>query len=232
MPNTRLPEFGLVLPEQFVEIPLSGDEDTRSEIIYEMVRDTFGPDEGESDRFLHTLAFWVGVTEAVDEQGAHLAALMPVPRQDGQGFDTITLVMTLVETTLVTPDVAIEGLLALLRSRLPHADVRPIDLPCGPAAAAVELGAYQFPPELHPDGIAVEMPQGRFQVHIPLPGQAWTAIFEMTTTALDDWDDCCVLMAAIMRTVGFGELEYDEQGVELVPEPPTKTDIGSALTKS
>jgi hypothetical protein len=203
--ETTYPSIFFALPPEFTEIPLDDDVEVRGARIAEIVQhglDT-SPEEYDEQAIAEAVALWVVISQNIEEEGAQFGALMIAPKDDGSESDTMTLAMMFAETQIAPPAIAVTGVLEILTRRLPNADVRVIELPCGPAVAAVEQGAYHFPAELHPDHVAVDLPQGRFQVYIPVPDQPWMVVFDMTTSAVDQWDDCCEMMAGVMRTVAF-----------------------------
>jgi hypothetical protein len=228
MTELAIPRVYLTLPESFMQIPLDADEEARAARIGALVERGADVSGGtvDAEQIFQALVFLVTFSENLVDEGAQLAALMLAPRADGNGFDHFTLAMALAETDLTPPETAVQGTLEIVQRRTPSADVRLVDLPCGPAVASVEVGAYHFPAEINPAGNAVELPQGKFQMHIPIPGEPWMAIFDMTTTALDDWADSCMLVAAIMQTVSFAEPVYNEDGLRLRTEP-WKPDYGA-----
>jgi hypothetical protein len=80
-------------------------------------------------------------------------------------------------------------------------DTRWLDLPCGPAVAVVSAREVRLRVK---DGMdPAELPVGQVQVHVPFPANPWIAVFTLETTALEQWDEMCALMAEAVKSVRF-----------------------------
>jgi hypothetical protein len=79
--------------------------------------------------------------------------------------------------------------------RDPLLDTRWLDLPCGPAVGIVSVRDV-------PLG-AGHLPVGQIQVHVPFPRDPWIALFTLETTALEQWDRVCGVMAGMAKSIRF-----------------------------
>lgn len=164
------------------------------------------PRAGEDDGLMGVLLAATGVEFAA-------IGLFRIPEG---GVAHCTLTIAAVPSGSTRAEVVASGIREVF-VRDPLRDTRWLDLPCGPAVAVVSIRAVPapesppdaVPPDMPPGepplapGEAAELPIGQIQVHVPFPGEPWIAVFTLETTALDQWDEICELMAATVKSVGF-----------------------------
>jgi len=141
-----------------------------------------------------------------EEFGGYLVSLVPAMRRTnirvfgkfavGDGPDFLaTLTLALVPFPETEPLESVAGALAdIYRRRHPRAEVRLVDLPAGPAMAAIEGGEFRLPPELTGNSVEEVRTQIKAMYQIPWPDgrsvvmlsviaeseQAWPAVAEAT----------------------------------------------------
>jgi hypothetical protein len=115
-----------------------------------------------------------------------------------------------VETDQTDPDVAAQGILAILLQD-PLNDARRLDLPCGPAVSCITLREVTLSPDVTASGEEEKLLTGQIQVHVPFPTGPYTAVFTLHTASTDYWGEFCDMTVAILRTVDFTEPEPEPE---------------------
>ncbi|GAA0668103.1 hypothetical protein GCM10010193_19900 [Kitasatospora atroaurantiaca] len=125
------------------------------------------------------------------------------------------------------PETTVAGIIEI-RTREDHAERRQVgryELPCGPAAVEIELGAGMvIPAELSPTGEDEPIPVATLQAWIPVPrtadpsGRSLT-VLTFSTPAVHDWETYCPVVVEMLRTVSFTGAGEPAQAAPAVPSP-------------
>lgn len=127
-----------------------------------------------------------------DEQGGIAPVTLSVSRSPSKHDD---------------PEVAARGILELLQRRHSPADgpadVRWLDLPCGPAVVDTRFERRSFAVDPAPAEDGPFLDHGRFDVHIPHPAGSSVVVVTIDSPALHVWGSVSDLAAAVVSSVRF-----------------------------
>lgn len=206
------PSLRLRPPAGFVPLPLDPDPDRRRLGARELSERVPGAAGLSVDEFAEAVLAvgervggWVGVLNvrllgsfAVAPSGNPVAAAM---------------VLTVQELHAPSPELiaggrsyATSALHELVRRRSPSAESRVVELPCGPAVAAVFLGEFRIPPDR--SGLATEtvLPVHRAQFLIPAPTGRHLVILEVNTGSEQAWPAVAEQAVATARGIRFQDV--------------------------
>lgn len=188
-----VPPLTFRLPAGFRPLPLSAAPAERAAAVRDLAGEMY-PAAGEQARSAAAAGYEL-MTAVLDASGVEFAAFGLFGTPDG-GVAHGSLTIAALPSAHACAEAAALGLRETFL-RDPVRDTRWLDLPCGPAVAVVSLRAAALP------GAAAELTTGQIQVHIPFPDDPWIAVFTFETSALEQWDQMCVLMADLLKTVRF-----------------------------
>lgn len=204
---SAVPGLQLVLPPGLHALPLELDETgTPDPDAFERCVRSLAPTAGE-DRLLvigaHLLRFLrlqdrspldVGLTclgLLDDEQGGVAPMTVTVSRTPSAHTDTECALDGIVELLTRGRDV-LDG----------PADVRRLELPCGPAVVDTRFERREVGDPAAPDEERF-LDLGRFDVHVPHPTLPWVAVISISSPALHVWGAVSALAAAVVWTLSF-----------------------------
>jgi hypothetical protein len=94
----------------------------------------------------------------------------------------------------------------LVRRRFPAAESRVVQLPCGPAVAAVFFGEFRIPPERSGRDAEVVVPVHRAQFLIPAPTGRHLVVLEVNTGSEQAWPAVAEQAVASARSIRFQDV--------------------------
>jgi hypothetical protein len=97
------------------------------------------------------------------------------------------------------------GLQELVKRRVPDGDCRVVELPCGPAAALVQLGEYRLPPEKTGGAEVSVIPVHRAQFLVPAPTGTHLVLLEVSTGSEQGWPATAEEAVRVARSITFRE---------------------------
>ena len=192
-----VPPLTFTLPDGFRALPLEGDTSERTAAVLELAADVY-PD-ADSQIQTAAAALYALMADTLVAGGVEFAAFGLFGDSDG-GVAHCTLTIAAQQSEHPSPEVAAAGITEIF-VRDPLRDTRRLDLPCGPAVAVVTARALPCVPGSN--SAVAELPVGQIQVLVPFPDGPYTALFTLETTALEQWDQVCGIMAALVRSVRF-----------------------------
>lgn len=193
--ETIVPPLTFGLPPGFRELPLMSDPDERAAAVRELAAEVYPAADGEVRE--SAAAIYALMAGFLAASGVEFAAFGLFGDGDG-GVAHCSLTVAAEPSTHSSAEVAANGIREVfVRDDL--RDTRWLDLPCGPAVAVVSVRAV--PCGADADGMARELPIGQVQVHIPFPHAPWIALFTLETTAIEQWDMICAMMAGLVKSV-------------------------------
>lgn len=107
----------------------------------------------------------------------------------------------------VNRQLLVDALVHQYGERKPHADVRRISLPIGPALAAVITGQYELPPEVAgtPEGLV--HPVFRTEFQIPTPDGRELLLLNVNADSDSDWSTIAEQSVAVAQSLRVEQVE-------------------------
>ncbi|MFJ9901883.1 hypothetical protein ACIRVK_03070 [Streptomyces sp. NPDC101152] len=200
-----IPPLSFTVPEGFFTLPLAAASQERAELSDAFVRELYS--RGDESLWTPAAPFYAALAEQLALSGLSYSALGLFSTDDG-GVVQCAFTAAAVQTDQTEPDVAAQGILAVL-SRDPQHDARWMDLPCGPAVSCVTMREVTISPELTADQEEKQLLTGQIQVHVPFPNGPYTAIFTLHTASTEYWNEFCDMIVSILRTLSFADPVID-----------------------
>ncbi len=218
------PPINFAVPQGFHDIPMAPDPVQRTEQLNNWLDAVLSASDEEAQVAL--LAMWLNMTEMLLREGVIYGAIAHYTNDEDERT-AANLTVTVTESDHDIPDTAVLALTEMFGKISPHAEVRSVALPCGPATVKSEVSMISIPPELSGSGEAVEFPVGEIQAYVPFPKAPWVAVFQLSTPCLKDWSMYSEAMAAILQTIEFPNPQQEDQPGPLSAGDPSGEAQGS-----
>ncbi|MEU6480716.1 hypothetical protein ABZ858_28325 [Streptomyces sp. NPDC047017] len=201
--HPEIPPLSFHIPDGFFSLPLAETAEERASLSDSFVRELYS--RGDDSLWSPAAPYYAALAEQLASTGLSYSAIGLFSTDEG-GVAQCAFTVAAVETDQTSPDIAANGILAVLSSD-PRRDARWMDLPCGPAVSCVTLREITLSPEITADGSEKELLTGQIQVHVPFPNAPYTAVFTLDTASTEYWGEFCDTITAILRTVSFDVTE-------------------------
>lgn len=202
------PSLRLRPPAGFVPLPLDPEPDRRrlgARELAERVHRAVGLSVDELTEA--TLA----VGERVGAVNVRLLGSFAVAISGGPA--TAAMVLAVQELRAPKPELVAEGrsyatsaLHELVQRRSPDAESRVVELPCGPAVAAVFFGEFRIPPDRSGRDAEMVVPVHRAQFLIPAPTGRHLVVLEVNTGSERAWPAVAEQAVATARSIRFQDV--------------------------
>jgi len=206
---STVPGLHLVLPPGFHVLPLELDESgTPEPDTFERCVRALAPTADEG-RLLVIAAHLLRLLRLQDRSplDVGLTGLGLLDDEQG-GVAPMTITVSRTASAHTDADVVLDGMVELLTRRRDllegPADVRRLELPCGPAVVDTRFERREVGDPAAPDEERF-LDLGRFDVHVPHPTQPWIAVVSISSPALHVWGSVSALAAAVVWTLRFPE---------------------------
>lgn len=202
--ETIIPPLTFTLPAGFRQLPLDDDDaDEREAAARKLAAEVYPLADGQlQDSVAAVYGLMGGVLAA---SGVEFAAFGLFDDGDG-GVAHCSLTAAALPSDHSSAEVAANGIKEIF-ARDPLRDTQWLDLGCGPAVAVISVSGVPIGPTADSD--VRELPMGQIQVHIPFPHDPWIALFTLETTAMEQWDRICEMMAGLVKSISFtGERSF------------------------
>jgi len=202
------PSLRLRPPAGFVPLPLDPHPDGRRLGARELAERIPGAAGLSVDEFAEAV---LAVGERVGALNVRLLGSFAVAPSGNPA--TAAMVLAVQELHAPSPELIAEArsyatsaLHELVCRRSPNAESRVVELPCGPAVAAVFLGEFRIPPDR--SGLATEtvLPVHRAQFLIPAPTGRHLVILEVNTGSEQAWPAVAEQAVATARSIRFQDV--------------------------
>jgi hypothetical protein len=195
--ETIIPPLTFTLPAGFRQLPLDGDAEEREAAVRKLAAEVYPLADGQiRDSAAAIYDLMAGVLSA---SGVEFAAFGLFDDGDG-GVAHCSLTVAALPSDHASAEVAANGIKEIF-IRDPLRDTQWLDLVFGPAVAVISVTGV--PVGHSADSDVRELPIGQIQVHVPFPHDPWIALFTLETTAMEQWDDICGLMATVVKSISF-----------------------------
>ncbi len=199
------PSLRLRPPAGFVSLPLDPDPERRRLSARELTERMPGA-AGLSVEELTEAILAVG--ERVGAVNVRLLGSFAVASSGDPA--TAAMVLAVQELRVPKPELIVEDLSyltsalhELVQQRSPDAESRVVQLPCGPAVAAVHLGEFRIPPERSGRDAEMVVPVHRAQFLIPAPTGRHLVVLEVNTGSEQAWPAVAEQAVATARSIRF-----------------------------
>ena len=203
-----MPSLRLRPPAGFIPLPLDPDQDRRrlsARELAERVAGATGPSVDELTKAV------LAVGERVDALNVRLLGGFAVATSGDPA--TAAMVLAVQELRAPKPELIAEdrsyatsALCELVQRRSPDAESRVVELPCGPAVAAVFFGEFRIPPDRTGRDAEMIVPVHRAQFLIPAPTGRHLVVLEVNTGSEQAWPAVAEQAVATARSIRFQDV--------------------------
>lgn len=199
------PLLWLQPPEGLVPLPLHDDPEQQERVVRSLTEllshITQQPPE-ELGGAMTAVADWVRQLQV------RMLGSFPAHTPDGPAVATLVVAMPPMplgdqEPTGEFRSMLASGLQELVKRRVPDVDCRVVELPCGPAAALVQLGEYRLPPEKTGRAEATVVPVHRAQFLVPAPTGSHLVLLEVSTGSEQGWPAAAEEAVRVAHSITF-----------------------------
>lgn len=192
------PEVWIGFPDDFHDLPIDGDGDweARARAFLSLVP-VDRPSEHEAAALQHLRAY----AEMLQNAGV-VKALACIGRIEDRLTTASIMVSWVPAADDAAAEVAATGLSHAMQARHPERDIHVIELPVGPAVAAVSEEVLESADESTPD---VSLSIRTIEVSIPIEGSRWVLVLALSTPCQVDWEDYSAIFAEVCRSIRFAD---------------------------
>ncbi|MER5911084.1 hypothetical protein ABT124_11390 [Streptomyces sp. NPDC001982] len=195
-----LPPMAFHLPQGMHAIEVSLDAEERAEAARRLVQDVYPHGELPLWNTMGTL--YSAMADDLLTAGVAFFGIGLYDIEDGGGVAHCSFTVAVYESGDTDPDVVAQGIRAVLLSE-PMSEVSWLDLPCGPAVAAITFRQLLVDGAYTRSGTDEELVMGQIQVHIPFSTGPYTAVVTLDTASVEQWDEFSHAIAGIVGSVEF-----------------------------
>lgn len=199
-------------PAGFVPLPLEVDPERRRLCARELAHRLAGATGPSADELTEAV---LAVGERVGAVNVRLLGSFAVATPGDPA--TAAIVLAVQELRAPKPELIAEdrsyatsALHELVRRRSPDAESRVVELPCGPAVAALFFGEFRIPADRSGRAIETVVPVHRAQFLIPAPTGRHLVVLEVNTGSEQAWPAVAEQAVATAHSIRFQDFSLRE----------------------